>query len=248
MTTPMRSIALAFAAILTLGGCETMGGGQPVASNPFGDGQRSDTQLISPGQSRQLLLEMVTKMQAENLHRAALAYLDEFNEKIPGDESATLLRAKSLSALGFHRDAELAYWDLIKTRHAPAAYNGLGILASREGRWNAAEQEFTRAVKMRPTNAGFLNNLGHAQLRLGLLDEANFTLSQALELKADDVTAQANLIVCLHLAGRALEAELLMATLPAAERARVQTYVGDYLRDAMPEADAKPMNIMDAKG
>lgn len=245
MSIPMRHALAAFVCALALGGCETLGDWREAAETPTAarthvePGEAAAAPVkIQPGQSRQLLLEMVGALQGKNLHRAALAYLDEYEGKHPGDEWAQVLRAKSLSALGMSREAETVYWGLINSRHAPAAYNGLGVVAAREGRWRAAEQEFRRAVELKPTNAGFLNNLGHAQLRLEKFDEAHFTLSQALELKPDDVSTRANMILCVRLTGHGAEAERLMNAVSAGDRGRIGAFVAEYLRQGEPGSAA----------
>lgn len=247
-----RRLAM-LACLAALGGCETMGAWPDGQVSPFMARQEQAVEEgtapipVSPTQSRQIFLEMVAGLQARDLHRAALAYLDEFDGKYPGDEGARLMRARSLSALGRSAEAELVYWDLIKTRHTPAAYNGLGIVAARQGRWVAAEQEFRQAVTLKPTNAGFLNNLGHAQLRLGRVEEARQTLLQSLELRPGDLSGKANLVLSVHLAGQPVEAERMLRDLAPADRKRIEGFVADYLVQTAPTA-AAPTNLLPEPG
>lgn len=241
-------LAVPLLCLLLLGGCESMGElpflSPFTAAMPTGEG--APRQAAEPGgvdatASRHIYLDVIAGLQSQGLHRAALAYLDEYDGKHPKDERASLLRAKSLSALGLNEDAERLYWTLTKTAFAPAAYNGLGTVAAREGRWRAAEQEFRRAVELRPTNTSYLNNLGHALLRQNRLDQAEFLLLQALELRRGEPSAQANLILCRWLKGRVAEAEGALATLPEGERARVRAYLTQYVHDRNGGLAASPV-------
>ncbi|MEO8678273.1 MAG: sulfatase-like hydrolase/transferase [Vicinamibacterales bacterium] len=65
---------------------------------------------------------------------------------------------------------------------APAAHNGRGLLLAEANQHKEAAAAFAEAVRLDPTNAVYLSNLGNADRALGDLDAAATAYRRALEL------------------------------------------------------------------
>lgn len=173
----------------------------------------SSGRAISPEEqkSRDLYLGVVLDMQKQGLPRAAIAYLDDYERKYPGDPRAHLMRADSLVDVGDLAGASAIYSRYVQGEYAPAAYAGMGQVAAAQQDWPAAMTAFDNAVKLRPINVNYLNNFGYAAMRSGVYDRAEFALRQAAELEPSNESVRNNLILCLYQAGKRGEARSLLA-------------------------------------
>ena len=161
------------------------------------------------GSTRSLYLQLIHQARADGRPRAAIAYLDDFDRRYPGDRDARILRINSLLDLNDLNGAEAA---------AAALPDGGGsavrghLLAAR-GRWSEAIAPYSQAVQASPANPMLRNALGFAQLRAGLATEAAESLRGALDLSPGTPVIRNNLLLALKAAGQNNEAEALLSTI-----------------------------------
>lgn len=227
-------IRLAAAAMLAaaLAGCVTDGGEPPAAAAAV-QGAPLDEE-----KARDLYLSLVSGMHRQGKHHAALAYLDDYDRRHAADARATLLRARLLTALGRHGEAEALYRGLLDGAYAAQAQDGIGRVAAKEGRWPDAVRAFRRAVALAPTQAGFVGNLGYGLLNLGTFEEAEFYLLQAAELAPDSRTVLVNLLLCQHALGKDAAVAAGLARVPVeAERRRIRRLLANWPSSDLPSPD-----------
>ena len=117
--------------------------------------------------------------------------------------------------LGYMREGEyeLAWRRLHRALEiAPdysAAHNGMGLLYERLKQPSKADEEYSRAVTLNPTDSSAQTNYGSFLCREGRVEEAEQRFLQALKnsLYATPENAYANAGVCLHGAGQDEKAE-----------------------------------------
>lgn len=73
------------------------------------------------------------------------------------------------------------------------AWHLLGVVESRDSRWESAERAFANAVSIQPTNGVWLNSLGLAQLNTFRISQSVTTLRAAVSLAPTHVAASYNL-------------------------------------------------------
>jgi Flp pilus assembly protein TadD len=169
------------------------------------ESQLADTS--EAGREKALYLDVIADLQKQRLHRAALAHLDEYDRRYGPSETSGRRRAEALLAVGEDAQAEREWLALLPKVADGGAYNGLGQVYARQGRWSEAQANFEAAVQREPTRAGYLNNLGYALFRAGSRDRAAFRLRQAEELDPASDAIRNNLVTVLFADGRAPEAE-----------------------------------------
>jgi len=86
------------------------------------------------------------------------------------------------------------------------AYNRLGMLLDRLGRFEQADMQFKRALQVQPDNPQLRNNLGFSYLLQRRWADAETELRKAVELQPDFARARTNLGVVLAYRGRYREA------------------------------------------
>lgn len=161
------------------------------------------------GSTRSLYLQLIHQARADGRPRAAIAYLDDFDRRYPGDRDARILRVNSLLDLNNLNAAEA---------EAAALPDGGGsalrghLLAAR-GRWSEAIASYSQAVQASPADPMLRNALGFAQLRAGLAAEAAESLRGALDLSPGTPVIRNNLLLALKAAGQNAEAEALLSTI-----------------------------------
>ena len=160
------------------------------------------------GATRNLYLQLIHQARADGRPRAAIAYLDDFDRRYPGDRDARILRVNSLLDLNDLNGAEAA---------AAALPDGGGsavrghLLAAR-GRWSEAIAPYQQAVQASPADPMLRNALGFAQLRAGMPTEAAESLRGALDLSPGAAVIRNNLLLALKAAGQNAEADALLST------------------------------------
>ncbi len=169
-------------------------------------------------------LQLVAQMQQEGLWFASLAHIDALEQRWGVSPESTRTRAEALRHAGQPLQSEAAYRRLLDTPLAAAGYRGLGLLAGARGDYPEAVRKLKEAQQRNPTDALLLSDLGYASLRAGLITEARLPLMQALQLKPDNLQAQANLAMYLEVTQQREEATALMDAkkLPAATRLAIQ--------------------------
>lgn len=214
MTCSIRRLCLVLCAALSLSACAGAGGDRAATGTGTGS-------VDVPGT---LYLDVVRALQNEGRWNASLAYLDAYDNVREVEPSAQVLRADALAEIGDLEEARAIYQSLLSTSVAPAAQAGLGHVAAGQGNWAQAATHFTEASQARPTDAGYLNNLGYALLHTGQSDLALRALARAYELAEDAASIRNNLAIALVQAGRTSQFEALLATIDdEVERARLRS-------------------------
>jgi len=169
-------------------------------------------------------LKLVDQMQQEGLWFASLAHIDALEQRWGTSPDSTRARAEALRHAGQAAQSEVAYRRLLGTPLEAAGYRGLGLLAGARGDYPEAVRLLKQAQLRNPTDALLLNDLGYASLRAGLIADARLPLMQALQLKPDNLQAQANLAMYLEATQQREQAAALMDAnkMPAATRAAIR--------------------------
>lgn len=183
--------------------------------------------------TRGLYLQLITQARIDGRPRAALAYLDDFERRYPGDPEAAVLRVNSLLDIGDVDGAEAAAAGLPSTGgggdNRDMAVNAVrGHLLAARGRWHDALPFYQAAVRASPTEALPRNALGYAQLRAGLGGEAVETLRGAAALAPSNAVIRNNLLLALTMGGRQDEARAaLQAIADPGQRSRLSRQIAD---------------------
>ncbi len=233
---PARALrrAVLGAAVLLLAGCQVTG--LP---------QKAQTASISgqEAQDRALYLSSIAGLLDTARPQAALAFLEDYQNRWPDDRRAFTLQGRALLATGEPRPAEEAFRRAIALEPTADAWVGLGHVAAAGGDWMVAQERFSRALELEPANARALNNYGYALLKLGLPDEAHRWLLRARELDPGNDRVAMNLMVAAWFSGRRETAESIMASLHLPDdRARAAALLTEWsqeLGDDAGDSDTK---------
>ncbi|HEX7876142.1 MAG TPA: tetratricopeptide repeat protein [Sphingobium sp.] len=161
----------------------------------------------APASTRSLYLQLIHQARADGRPRAALAYLDDFDRRYPGDPDARALRVNSLLDLGDVDGAESAAANL----HDNAMR---GHLLAARNRWSEAVPLYRAAIAASPADPLLRNALGYALLRAGKADQAIEPLRAAIDLAPADRVIRNNLLLALTIAGHGAEAEAMLRHVP----------------------------------
>ncbi|MFE0753667.1 tetratricopeptide repeat protein [Inquilinus sp. NPDC058860] len=194
-----------------LSACSSLFGDDTPRRPPSPADQVPQAAALDAENSRDLYLGIVDKLRQGGKSRAALAYLDDYDNRHPGDARAQVLRADSFLDIQDYDRAEAIYRELLNGDQSAAAYDGLGRVAAGRGDWAKARAQFHEAVRREPINVKYLNDLGFAEMRIASYDEALFTLRQASELAPTNAQVRNNLILCLDVAGQADQSKAMIA-------------------------------------
>jgi len=161
----------------------------------------------APTATRSLYLQLIHQARADGRPRAALAYLEDFDRRYPGDADARILRINSLLDLGDIAGAEA----MAAALPPDATFSAVrGHLQAARGRWAEALPFYQRAIQASPADPLLRNALGYAQLRAGSTDQAIETLRGALDLAPADPAIRNNLLLALTVVGGRAEMEALL--------------------------------------
>lgn len=118
-------------------------------------------------------------------------------------------------------DARTAFNEVLQTipDHA-TAHHGLAMVGDLSEKWADAEYHYKQALKIRPRDAGLLNDLGYSYLLQNRFHEASRYLSQAAEINPQHEKAQENLAMLALRQGNRAEAETRLSRLYPADTAR----------------------------
>ena len=173
--------------------------------------------------TRGLYFQLIRQARADGRPRAALAYLDDFDRRYPGDADALVLRINSLLDLGEVARAQAAVRGLPAGTGSPAVAAARGHVLAASGDWAGAGRLYAAALRDSPADPLLRNALGYAQLRLGQARAASDTLRAAADLAPGSEVIRKNLLLALTLSGRAVEVEAGLARIGnAADRARLR--------------------------
>ncbi len=180
---------------------------------------------LSEQTEEKLYLGVIEGLIRQGRYQAALAFLDEYKVTSP---RADILRGDALLGAGRPSEAITAYRLAVDTGYSAAAYNGMGRAESARGRRAGAVEDFRRACAIEPANAGYLNNLGYARLRLGSQQDALLAegdLGRAHELDPGSETIRNNLILAASIShDRSRRSALLSAIADAGKRRAVAQF------------------------
>lgn len=130
-----------------------------------------------------------------NRMQTAAEFARRYHTLVPDDHAGVLVLARAELAIDH---AEVARTLLVPAvaagRNDPETLDLLGRTYAATGDGVAAAAAFGRAVEDAPDNAGFLGDLGMAQMQLGSAGVAAETLSKALSLTPDLLTANEALV------------------------------------------------------
>lgn len=232
---------IALPVILSLAGCVTTPPLRQAEIAPPGPMPEQDGGArLDPAKTQQLYLSVISGLRDQDKPRAALAFLDDYGKRYPGDLRAKLMRAQVQAKLKMFEEAKSRFAELDGTEYAAAGHNGLGIILAHEGRWPDAVTAFRRAVAIRPTEAGFIANLGYGLMNMGALEEAEFLLLQARELDPADIAIRTNILLCKYLLGKDAEVAAGIAGFPTErERRQVERLLAEWPSVGMPEPAAE---------
>jgi len=156
-------------------------------------------------QTRGLYLQLIGQARTDGRPRAALAYLDDFDRRFPGDVGAQVLRVNSLLDLGQIDEAERTVAKLAKIQGNASVDAVRGHALAARGRWNEAIPRYQAAVSASPADALLRNALGYAQLRAGLGDLAIEELRGAADLAPGEAVIRNNLLLAYAVTGKKQE-------------------------------------------
>ena len=156
-------------------------------------------------QTRGIYLQMIQKARIDGRSRAAIAYLDDYDHKYPGDVEARVLRINCLLDLRQVAEAQALLGHLPSDRAGrfAAIVNAVhGHVLAAQDRWGEAVPFYTAAVAANPTSALLRNALGYALLRDHRPDRALEAMRDARELAPDDIIIRNNLMLAYAINGR----------------------------------------------
>jgi Flp pilus assembly protein TadD len=155
-------------------------------------------------------LDLIERMQAQGLYYASLAHIDAFEKQYGVKPETTLMRADALRMTDQPQAAADAYTKLLQTPLAARGYRGLGLIAGASGDFGHAAQQLQEAVRLAPTDAPTLSDLGYARLRQGDVNGARVPLMKAAELDHTNPKIVSNVVLYLLADGNNTQASALM--------------------------------------
>jgi tetratricopeptide (TPR) repeat protein len=197
----MRKHAYWLTGLLLLAGCATTSHAVPGKSEPT---QAADASLPPSAQS-DLYLGVVDGLIRQQRYEAAIAFLAQYQKSQAPTPRYHKLVGDALAGAGRTEEALAAYRLALKSDFAAQAYNGIGRTLSVSGKWEEAAANFRQAATLDPSNAGYLNNFGYAQLKQNFrgseLAPVVNELERAHELDPSSILIRDNLALALALAG-----------------------------------------------
>lgn len=177
----------------------------------------------APPETRGLYLQLIHQARADGRARAAIAWLDDFDRRYPGDADARLLRVNALLDLG-QIDAAEAVPLPAETRNGGVSAVRGHLFAARE-RWGQAADSYATAALASPADPLLRNALGYALLRDGRTGEAVEAFRAAADLAPQEPVIRNNLLLALTVAGRRDEAEALLRRVDPATQTRLRRQI-----------------------
>lgn len=154
--------------------------------------------------TRSLYLQLIEQARADGRPRAAIAYLDDFDRRYPGEIQAQILRVNSLLDLHDVDGAERAAAVLPESPESSVAR---GHVLCARGDWGQAAALYRQAMVARPADALLRNALGYALLRSGQNVPAIEALRGAVDLAPANRAIRNNLLLALTVGGQRAEVD-----------------------------------------
>jgi Flp pilus assembly protein TadD len=145
--------------------------------------------------------DLIRSMLAQGQYYAALAHVEAQKGAQPVSPGLRLLEAEARRKLGQNAEAAALYTSLLRTTEAAPAHHGLGLVYAGNQQLGPAVQHLQQAVRLRPTEVEFRNDLGYALMMTGRYPEALTQLATAVELDPDGSRSRNNLILLLLVTG-----------------------------------------------
>lgn len=177
----------------------------------------------TPQDNARLQTDLISELMAQDQFYAALANIEDLEQRNGVTPQTSLLRAHCLRQTESWAAAEATYRRLLSSELAAQAHHGLGLILARRD-LPSAVQHLQQAVRLQPTHAAARSDLGYAQMLSGALDEARLQFETARQLAPQDAKARNNLIVLLHVMGQGAQAARIE------DRARLPTALRQQLR------------------
>lgn len=229
---PRLALLVIIVGAALLGGCSTQ---QITSLGMLGSSSGSSDAPPPESSTRTLYLTIVQGLLDQGRYRAALGYLNQYAVSESASPRFNMLYGEALLGVNQYDDAQKAFAALTDTDLSGVGYSGLGRVAAAQGNWAAAQQDFAKAVAARPSEPGYLNNLGYAEIEVGgdkALSRALFSLRQAQELDPASASIRNNLVLALTLAGKEDEAQKVIQDIPTPyERAAVTKFASDWVHN-----------------
>lgn len=222
---------VALALILSVAACASTGTGTAASSPQMMEGASNPVPDVAPEKSRALYLTLIASLVEEGKHHAALAYLDDFDTRWPNDPTAVALRADQHLALGELRSAALHYQRLRSFGADDLADGGMGRVAGAVGKWQKSINYLESAVRQRPANASYLNNLGYAYLKTNQAKKARRLFERAYEIEPDNKQMRNNLMVSMVLTGDQDQVKEVLAQLPEHDRTKLVKLIRSFTQN-----------------
>ncbi|MFA5120091.1 tetratricopeptide repeat protein [Zavarzinia sp.] len=206
----MAGLLVGLAAALGASGCKSMSG---PAMNVSGEQAQTPT-----AQEDQVFLALIRGMNEKGQSQAALAFLDDYLKRHPGNAEALTLQGEALLRTNQLDKAEQVYLALDRRRIQPAAAFGLGQVRAQYNDWKGAAPQYARAAQTAPTDPRVLNNYGFALLKTGDFATAYDVLSRAAQLAGENSQVRTNLAIAALNSGHDDKVTAILSPLPAGER------------------------------
>lgn len=241
MNTPLKIhrlplLALCLCAPL-IAGCTTQQIGSSLGM--LGSDSSASDDAPSESSTRTLYLTIVEGLLDQGRYRAALGYLNQYAVAENTNPRYDMLRGEALLGVQQYDDAQKSFSKLTNTDLAGVGYSGLGRVDAAKGNWDAARDNFVKAVAAQPSDPDYLNNLGYAEIQVGgkeSLSKALFNLRQAQELDPNSASIRNNLVLALTLSGDDGEAQRILQTIPVpAERIAVRKFAANWAQEKQKE-------------
>jgi len=147
--------------------------------------------LRPPYYARQLHMGLQCLERGE--YDPAIEHLSQVIQARPDCSEALMARGRACQLLGDPRTASLDFQAVFEREGSPAAAAAMGYCLGKLGYPKAAVTYYESALQAGHDSAALLNNLGHACLQLGRLEDAEKYLQQACERAPEMQAAHHNL-------------------------------------------------------
>lgn len=144
--------------------------------------------------------DLIRSMLQQEQYYAALAHVQQRQRSAGNRDDLRYFEAEARRGLGQVAVADALYRSLLRSKMAPQAYHGLGLLHAGADLPRAIGY-LREAAKRVPTDADIRNDLGYALLRARRYAEALPELATAVELAPDSDKARNNLLLLLLATG-----------------------------------------------
>jgi tight adherence protein D len=192
------------------------------------DGATPDQAASTPEQDRDVYLSLVSAIEDGGKPQAALAFLDEYLARYPGDQRALLLKGDAYFKNGQWDLAAKTYQALLVKGNSPAAEFGLGRAKAALGDWSGAVSCLSRAYQHSPADPNVLNDYGYALLENSQAEQAYQLLGRAYELRPNDQIIRNNFVLAADRSGRTDRVEEIIRKLDRSDQTTLRAFIDKW--------------------